>query len=85
MLIYITPASFSWICNIRAAKYSLDGSFIVNVFLGQFSDDPSDHQYDENLVGSVAVWTTNISTTKCSKCKTNDAQNLTVTGAVPLT
>jgi tyrosinase len=51
-----TLTSNRWICNIRTSKYQLNGSFVVYVFLGPFTDDPLGRASDPNLVGTAAIF-----------------------------
>jgi tyrosinase len=74
-----------WICNIRTSKYQLNGSFVVYVFLGPFTDDPLGRASDPNLVGTAAIFANDVATTGCQRCLDNNDKKLTVTGAVPLT
>jgi len=74
-----------YFCNIRADKYAAGGSFNVHVFLGEFSSDPTQRAYDDNLVGTFSVFANDPETTGCEKCQ-NEAENgLIVTGSIPLT
>jgi tyrosinase len=74
-----------YFANIKAPKYAFNGPFAVYVFMGEFTSDKDERPYDPNLVGSVAVFATNIQHTGCGKCQDNQEAGLVVTGSVPLT
>ena len=64
-----------WIANIRVAKYALEGSFNVYIFLGDFNPNPTSWALDPNFVGMHSVFANNMST----------QHEKIVTGTVPLT
>lgn len=74
-----------WIANIRVKKYALNGSFFIHVFLGDFNPDPFTWSFEPNLVGTHCIFVNDPSTTQCGKCKQDHANDLQVTGAIPLT
>lgn len=78
-----------WVVNIRAQKHGLHGAFRVIVFLGPIDEsDPDSWQTEFNTVGRVSVLgrsTQGPTTTKCAKCITDAADELMISGTVPLT
>ncbi|KAK0671041.1 hypothetical protein QBC41DRAFT_335569 [Cercophora samala] len=78
-----------WVVNIRAQKHGLHGAFRVIVFLGAIDEsDPDSWQTEFNAVGRVSVLgrsTQGPATTKCAKCVTDAADELMISGTVPLT
>lgn len=73
-----------WITNMRAVKHGLSQTFRVLVFLGEFSPDPKTWPLEPNLVGRFTVLG-RAPNTECAKCKTDQENELVVTGTVPLT
>lgn len=81
-----TPRQYNdWNVNITVEKHSVKTSFFVHVFLGDFDPNPSKWLTEKTLVGSYYVFTSDIETTGCGRCKENAANNLKVAGSVPLT
>ena len=74
-----------WIANIRVKKYALNASFFVHIFLGDFNPDPFQWSFEPNLVGTHCIFVNDPNTTECGKCKRDQANDLQVTGAIPLT
>ena len=54
--------------NVRALKYAFHGTFVVHVFLGEFSTDPKQRPLDGNLVGSAHFFVNNADNTQCGNC-----------------
>ncbi|KAF2815808.1 tyrosinase-domain-containing protein [Mytilinidion resinicola] len=73
-----------WITNLRALKHGLSQTFRVFIFLGDFNPDPKTWPLEENLVGRFTVLG-RAPDTGCAKCKTDQEDELVVTGTVPLT
>lgn len=73
-----------WITNMRAVKHGLSQTFRVLVFLGEFNPDPKTWPLEHNLVGRFTVLG-RAPNTECAKCKTDQENELVVTGTVPLT
>ncbi|KAK4116618.1 Monophenol monooxygenase [Canariomyces notabilis] len=75
-----------WIVNVRAQKHGLNQSFRVLVFLGPFNEsDPSTWDTEFNCVGRVSVLARSATETQCAKCRVDAAEELMVSGTVPLT
>ncbi|KAK4239408.1 hypothetical protein C8A03DRAFT_42953 [Achaetomium macrosporum] len=75
-----------WVVNARAQKHGLGGPFRLLVFLGAFDErDPGSWDTEFNCVGRVSVLGRNAATTQCSKCRADAADELMVSGTVPLT
>lgn len=66
-------------------KHSLQQTYRVHVFLGDF--DPSTRTWHtaQNLVGTFVVLGKNPGTTGCGKCKDDSEKQVAVTGTIPLT
>ena len=73
-----------WITNLRATKHGLNQSFRVFVFLGDFNPDPATWPFERSMVGRFAVLARDAAT-PCANCQANMADDLAVTGTVPLT
>jgi tyrosinase len=73
-----------WITNLRAVKHGLSQTFRVYVFLGDFNPDPASWPTEFNVVGRFTVLGRG-GTTQCEKCQQDQAEELVVTGTVPLT
>jgi len=73
-----------WITNMRAVKHGLSQTFRVLVFLGEFNPDPMTWPLEPNLVGRFTVLG-RAPDTECAKCRTDQENELVVTGTVPLT
>lgn len=74
-----------WIANIRVKKYALNASFFIHVFLGDFNPDPFRWSFEPNLVGTHCIFVNDPNSTRCGKCKRDQANDLQVTGAIPIT
>ncbi|KXX72895.1 Tyrosinase [Madurella mycetomatis] len=75
-----------WIVNVRAQKHGLGQPFRVIVFLGPFDEsDPAGWDMEFNCVGRVSVLARGGETTQCAKCHVDAADELMVSGTVPLT
>lgn len=70
--------------NIRAIKHSLNQTFRVLVFDGDFDQNPENWPLEYNVVGRVTVLGRSPNTT-CGKCQSDRARDLVTTGTVPLT
>jgi tyrosinase len=73
-----------YITNLRALKHGLQQTFRVYVFLGDFNPDPTTWPTEHNVVGRFTVLG-RAGTTQCEKCQSDSADDLVVTGTVPLT
>ncbi|KAF2194899.1 Di-copper centre-containing protein [Zopfia rhizophila CBS 207.26] len=73
-----------WITNLRTVKHGLSQTFRVYVFLGDFNPDPASWPTEYNVVGRFTVLGRG-GDTQCSKCQQDQAEELVVTGTVPLT
>lgn len=73
-----------YITNLRALKHGLQQTFRVYVFLGDFNPDPTTWPTEHNVVGRFTVLG-RAGSTPCSKCQSDTADDLIVTGTVPLT
>ncbi|KXH27737.1 hypothetical protein CSIM01_11574 [Colletotrichum simmondsii] len=75
-----------WLVNIRADKAELHGNYIVNVFLGDPSEDipPLLYVKDHTHVGSFATFGQD-EETPCANCKKGQEENQRITGQIPLT
>ncbi|KAI5777171.1 hypothetical protein EDC01DRAFT_429778 [Geopyxis carbonaria] len=81
-----TPTHSEYFTNLRAPKHAFGGSFVVHVFLGAITTDSASRASDPNLVGSWAVFATDVkSTGGCANCNDQAAESTAVTGSVPLT
>jgi tyrosinase len=74
-----------WLVNIKAVKHTLDGAFTVHVFLGPVQEErallwPA----SPNHVGTFATFGQS-QDTECTKCQQDQADNMEVTGQIPLT
>ncbi|KAK3309791.1 uncharacterized protein B0T15DRAFT_545814 [Chaetomium strumarium] len=75
-----------WVVLARAQKHGLGGPFRLLVFLGAFNEtDPASWDTEFNCVGRVSVLGRDAATTACSKCRADAADELVVSGTVPLT
>jgi tyrosinase len=71
---------------MRAQKHGLGASFRLLVFLGPFAaGSPEDWDTEFNCVGRVSVLGRDASTTQCGRCVGDAADELMVSGTVPLT
>lgn len=97
---HLAPANkyTDWIVNVRAQKHGLGQPFRVVVFLGPFDEaDPAGWDTEFNCVGRVSVLArggettttttteTGTANTQCAKCRADAADELMVSGTVPLT
>jgi tyrosinase len=73
-----------YITNLRALKHGLQQTFRVYVFLGDFNPDPTTWPTEHNVVGRFTVLG-RAGSTQCSQCQSDTADDLVVTGTVPLT
>ena len=71
----------NWDANIKAQKHGLDGTYFIYVFLGKFSDEPEKWQFDENLVGLHAIF----SSSSSEDPSIGNEAGLEISGSVPLT
>lgn len=74
-----------WLVNVKAAKHSLGGNYFVHFFLGNPGDDRPDlYVANPTHVASFSTFGSS-ETTACEKCKEDQAENLEVSGQIPLT
>lgn len=73
-----------YVTNLRALKHGLSQTFRVYMFLGDFNPDPRTWPTEHNVVGRFAVLGRG-GATPCAKCQHDAAEDLVVTGTVPLT
>ncbi|KAF2402444.1 Di-copper centre-containing protein [Trichodelitschia bisporula] len=66
-----------WLANIKADKYSVEGSYYIFFFVGNFTKDPSGWMNDPNLVGMHSVFS--------MAGGGSQKHSVLVTGVVPLT
>jgi tyrosinase len=74
-----------WITNVRVIKHGLGQTFRIMVFLGDFNPDPQTWPFEPSLAGRVTVLGRGKTNKNCDKCQVDAAQDLVVTGTVPLT
>lgn len=67
-----------WIANVRVAQNALQTTFYINLFLGNFTDDPALWSTDPNLVGTQSVFNS-------IAAQGDSKKNRIITGTVPLT
>ena len=74
-----------WLANLRIENFSVDGSFYIHFFLGEFSPDPTNWTQDSNLVATHSVFSPAVGKTGCEKCIQDKNVNAIVSGGVSLT
>lgn len=67
-----------WIANVRVAQNALQTTFYINLFLGNFTDDPALWSTDPNLVGTQSVFNS-------IAAQGDSKKNRIITGTIPLT
>ena len=73
-------STYQYVANIKTARYALDGSYNIFVFLGEpSSENPASWILDSNLVGTQGVLS------QSGMEMTNMNQDMTVSGSIPLT
>lgn len=75
-----------WLVNIKAAKHTLGGSYLVHVFLGRVPEQESTTLYcvSPYHIGTFSPLGQE-GDTGCGKCKDAQAAGMAVTGQIPLT
>jgi tyrosinase len=75
-----------WITQVRVLKHGLSQTFRVLVFLGDFIPNVADWPTEYNLIGRVAALGQGANNLEgCTKCQVDAANDLQITGTVPLT
>ncbi|KAG0642707.1 hypothetical protein HOY80DRAFT_917226 [Tuber brumale] len=74
-----------YVCNIRASKYAVGGSFNCHIFLGDQNNDEIRNACNSNRVGTFSIYGNLPTTTGCAKHSKEDEDRFTVTGSIPLT
>ncbi|KAF2749527.1 Di-copper centre-containing protein [Sporormia fimetaria CBS 119925] len=75
---------FEWVVNLRTVKHALGQTFRVFVFLGDFDPEPAKWPTEPNVVGRFTVLG-RAGDTPCDKCRTDQEEELVVSGSVPIT
>jgi tyrosinase len=75
-----------WLVNIKAAKHTLGGEYLVHVFLGRVPEEESTVLYTVSPyhVGTFAPLGQS-EDTACSKCQSDQTASTKITGQIPLT
>ncbi|KAK5684305.1 hypothetical protein LTS10_004172 [Elasticomyces elasticus] len=77
-----------YIANIVSQKFAMNGSYAIYVFMGDFSDEPSEWSMSPNLVGTHGVFAALSAvdaTSKSNMLRRQMDSTIQVTGTLPLT
>src|SRR4051794_12261660 len=72
---------YEWTANIRTDRFAVDGSFLVNIFIGEPSSS-KDWTQDPTFVGTYGLFSKN---NTCVTCKDQSLPAFIAAGTVPLT
>lgn len=74
-----------WLVNIKAEKHTLEGAYVVHVFLGPVEEsEPTKYRLSPYHVGTFAPLGQS-EKTSCGKCKVDQQDHVTISGQIPLT
>ncbi|KAH8586174.1 hypothetical protein B0O99DRAFT_656959 [Bisporella sp. PMI_857] len=75
-----------YVCNVKALKHTLNQTFRVHIFLGEFNrTQVHDWHSDPALAGTIVIFGKDPEETGCHKCVRDATDDVAITGAVPLT
>ncbi|KAK4892683.1 hypothetical protein LTR49_028562 [Elasticomyces elasticus] len=77
-----------YIANIVSQKFAMNGSYAIYVFMGDFSDEPTEWSMSPNLVGTHGVFAALSAvdaTSKSNMLRRQMDSTIQVTGTLPLT
>lgn len=73
-----------YVANIVSQKFTLNSSYAIYVFVGDFDDNPATWSLSKNLAGTHAV-AASMASTDSANARPAAFSKIKVTGAVPLT